>query len=173
MKWAARMILVLAIVITAAFLTWAVVRIVKAVDFNINCEQYIKRAVEASTVDRAMEELEKAIQYAEEHELTEGIVSIFLKQPANDVGFWYNNMVDAHRELSNLPKDASSLEKTNVLMKLRESLSDESKSGAKVNVPSGISIYPANKAYFWWGLLSFIFMCIAWPCTVRAYDEWG
>lgn len=156
MKKAAIFFLVLAIISTVVFGAWAAVRIVKVVQLDLGCVQYLKRAADASTVETAKEELAKAISYAEENNLTDGVVSIFLRQPGNDVGYWYNNMVEAYNELDNLPEDASSLEKTNVLMKLRETLTDEGETGVIVTIPCGISIYPNNVAYFWWGLLSFL-----------------
>lgn len=146
--------LTLAIVFTVAFGAWATVRIVKDYQFNNNCEVYIQRAANASSVEMAKEELAKAIKYAEDNNLTEGIVSIFLKRPKNDVGYWYKNMKTAYEELDNLPEDATTLEKTNLLMKLRESLTDNGESSTYVIHPEGISIYPNNVAYFWWGIIS-------------------
>ena len=154
--------LVFAIIATIVFGAWATVRIVKGVQFDINCTQYVKRAADASTVELAKEELGKAISYAEQNNLTEGVVSIFFHQPKNDIGYWYKNMTDAYNELDNLPEDATSLEKTNVLMKLRETLTDEKESGVSVTMPNGISIYPGNVFYFWWGLLSMIFCFGLW-----------
>ncbi len=142
-------------------------RIVKYVQFNLNCTQNLKRAADANTVERAKEELGKAIFYAEKNNLTEGVVSIFLHQPKNDVGYWYQNMIESYDELENLPEDATSLEKTNVLMKLRETLTDETESGVSVTIPNGISIYPRNVAYFWWGLLSPIFCLVLWIMVLK------
>lgn len=159
---AAKIFMVFAIIATVVFGAWTTVRIVKDVQFEMNCTQYLKRAADANTVETAKEELAKAISYAEAHNLTEGVVSIFLHQPKNDIGYWYNNMTEAYAELENLPEDATSLEKTNVLMKLRETLTDEKESGVSVTVPKGISIYPNNVLYFWWGLLSFIVCCGLW-----------
>ncbi len=163
--------MVLAIIATMVFGAWGTVRIVNAVEFNTNCKQYLKRAADANTVETAKEELAKAISYAEDNNLTEGVVSIFLRQPKNDVGYWYKNMTEAYEELENLPEDATSLEKTNVLMKLRETLTDETDSGVSVTVPNGISIYPNNVAYFWWGMLSFILALLFWIMTGVAYDN--
>ena len=159
---AAKIFMVFAIIATVVFGAWTTVRIVKDVQFDTNCKQYLKRAADANTVETAKEELAKAISYAEENKLTEGVVSIFLHQPKNDVGYWYKNMTEAYAELENLSEDATSLEKTNVLMKLRETLTDEKESGVSVTVPEGISIYPNNVLYFWWGLLSFIVCCGLW-----------
>ena len=76
-------------------------------------------------------------------------------------------MIESYDELENLPEDATSLEKTNVLMKLRETLTDETESGVSVTIPNGISIYPRNVAYFWWGLLSPIFCLVLWIMVLK------
>ncbi len=149
MKKARKKMMVFAIITTIVSCAWSTVRTVKEVQFEINCTQYLKRAADANTVERAKEELEKAISYAEKNNLTEGVVSIFFHQPKNDIGYWYQNMTETYDELENLPEDATSLEKTNVLMKLRETLTDETDSGVSVTIPNGISIYPRNVAYFW------------------------
>ena len=158
----AKIFMVFAIIATIVFGAWVTVRSVKDVQFSMNCTQYIKRAADANTVETAKEELSKAISYAEENNLTEGVVSIFFHQPKNDIGYWYKNMTESYSELENLSEDATSLEKTNVLMKLRETLTDETEKGVSVTVPGGISIYPSNILYFWWGLLSGIFCFGLW-----------
>jgi len=163
MKKFTSVFLILAIVFTVIFCVWATIRIVKVVQFNFDCEAYLQRAANANTVEMAKEELAKAIAYAEQNNLTEGIVSIFLKNPANDIGFWYRNIKSAYEELQNLPEDSAPLEKTNVLMKLRESLTERSEGGGtQVIVPLGISIYPNNVIYFWLSMLSCAGLCVFW-----------
>lgn len=162
---------VLAIIATIAFGAWGTARIVKDVQFDMNCSQYIKRATDANTVETAKEELAKAISYAEENNLTKGIVSIFFHQPENDIGYWYKNMTETYGELENLSEDATSLEKTNVLMKLRETLTDQEESRVSVTIPDGISIYPNNVSYFLWGLLSGIFCIVFWMQVVFNGDK--
>ena len=156
--------LILAIVCTILFFGWATVRIVKYIPFSLNCEAYLKRAADANTVELAKGELAKAIDYIEKNNLTEGIVSIFLKNPANDIEFWYHNIKSAYYELERcLPDDVSQLEKTNVLMKLRESLTDrDGNGGTKVIYPDGIEIYPDNVLYFWLSMVSGVFACVFW-----------
>ena len=157
------MFLLLAIVCTLIFVSWATVRIIKSIQFSFECEAYLKRAANANTIELAKTELEKAIEYAELNNLTEGIVSIFLKNPANDLGFWYRNMKVAYEELDTLPENASPLEKTNVLMKLRESLTDSDSTGAtSVITPSGITIYPNNMVYFLWSMFSSVAATVFW-----------
>lgn len=146
----------LTILSVISFFSWATVRIVHTYQFDANCTQYIKRAADASSVDVAKRELGKAIEYCEENGLTEGIVSIFLKQPKNDIGFWYENMKVAYAELEALPEDSTPLEKTNVLMKIRESLTENGENSSYVSTPEGIEIYPNNVLYLLWVTFSLI-----------------
>lgn len=162
-----------AIMATIVLGAWLIVRIVKDVQFDMNCTQYIKRAADAGTVETAKKELSSAISYAEENNLTEGVVSIFFHQPRNDIGYWYKNMTESYSELENLSEDATSLEKTNVLMKLRETLTDENQSGVSVTIPDGISIYPSNVLYFLWGFPSGILCIVFWIMTFVAWlKDW-
>jgi len=173
MKKITKIFLSAAIIFSLFFISWTAVRIVKAVTFEFECEAYIKRATNASTVEMAKTELAKAIEYAERNNLTEGIVSIFLKNPRNDISFWYNNMTAAYNELDALPEDSTPLEKTNVLMKLRESLADNSgDGGATVLLPAGISIYPDNVLYFWWCMISLFGLGVFWSLfAVSLYNH--
>lgn len=163
--------LILAIIFTLMFCGWGIVRIVKAEIFRMNCKEYILRASEASSIEIAKTELSKAISYAEKNNLTQGIVHIIIKDPANDVGFWYKNMKTAYEELDNIAEDASALEKTNVLMKLKESLTDTTeKNDIIATTPQGISIYPYNVLYLLWGFISFIAAIIFW--IKYSIDRW-
>lgn len=174
MRKSAKTFLVLAIVTTMIFLVWGGVRTVKGISFDKNCTQYLKRAADANSVEMAKEELGKAISYSESQRLTEGVVSIFLHQPKNDIGYWYSNMVTAYEELENLPDNSTPLEKTNVLMKLRETLTDSNSDGTTVTVPGGISIYPNNVGYFWWGIISSIACFVFWILFMIAWvNDWG
>lgn len=161
--------IILATVFTTIFLVWMGIRITQSISFNQGCKQYLKRAADASTVEVAKSELEKAIAYAEKNNLTEGVVSVFFKQPKNDVGFWYNNMLSAYNELNTMDENTSTLEQTNMLMRLRESLVDETEDGIEVTVPDGISVYPNNKFFFWMGIVSFFMMIGLW-FWVYMYD---
>lgn len=161
-KTATTIAIIFATVFTVLFCVWAGIRIYSEVTFNNNCKQYIKRAADASTIEVAREELGKAIEYAEKNNLTEGIVHIFFKQPKNDIGFWYNNMVSAYNELCEVDENTNSMEQTNLLMKLRESLVDNTEDGVSVTVPSGIAVYPNNALLFWFGIISAIMMIGLW-----------
>ena len=164
-----KIFLIIAIISTLTFISWATVRIIKTIQFDFECKAYLKRAADSNTIELAKGELKKAIDYAKEKDLTTGIVSIFLKNPANDIGFWYHNMNLAYEELDSISDNASSLEKTNVLMKLRESLTDSDSSGAtSVIIPDGITVYPNNMLYFLWALLSLILTIIFWILFLKS-----
>lgn len=156
MKKNFQVIFTLLIISVISFALWGVVRTVKAIQFDHACIQYIKRAADASSIELAKEELGKAIEYCEENNLTEGTVSIFFKQPQNDVGYWYKNLTTAYAELESLTDEVSSIERTNMLMKIRETLTDDEEDGVQVTHPEGISVYPNNVSYFWWSIISLI-----------------
>ncbi|MFK8103838.1 MAG: hypothetical protein AB8G15_14990 [Saprospiraceae bacterium] len=119
-------------------------RIQKKIVLKQNVTGYLKRAADANTVEIAQGEIAKVLNYLEQEEITEGYTSIFWKTPNEDIGFWYKNLKASQQELQQV-KDGSTLEKTNVLIKLRETLLDRGGEGKeKVTVPKGLSVYPNN-----------------------------
>lgn len=126
--------------------------------FTIGCRDHLKRAADANTIKTARVELRTALAYMQVTKLTDGHVSIILKQPKNDIGFWFNNLMESFKELETVADDASQLEKSNVLMKLRETILDETESGTKVTHPDWISIHPFNGTY----LFLLIVLSLAW-----------
>jgi hypothetical protein len=143
-----------AILLLLPLLIWSTLRIVNGISFNRNCEGYLKRASDANTVAQAKIELGRAIKYMEENGLTYGYTSVFYTTPDEDVEFWYNNIKSARTELEKVTDGTTPLERTNMLMKLRETLLDSGEKESSVTVPEGISIYPNNVMYFWLGLFS-------------------
>jgi hypothetical protein len=129
------------------------IRITKSVLLNQNCIGYLKRAADANTVETAKEQLQKSIQYLEVNNLTKGYTSVLWQTPDEDVEFWYKNLKASERELMKVDSTTSSMEKTNLLMKLRETLLDNSKEGDSLTVPIGLSRYPNNGM---WGILTLL-----------------
>ena len=127
-------------------------RFYKSVVLKQNCTGYLKRSADANTTDTAKNELSKAISYLEANKLTEGYTSVFYNTPDEDIAFWYKNLKASEIELSKVTDKTTSLEKTNLLMKLRETLLDSEKSGDSITVPNGLSVFPDNK--LWMTLLS-------------------
>ena len=62
----------------------------------------------------------------------------------------------------------STLENTNVLMKLRESLTDNSEQGTKLTIPAGIYLYPNNALFLVANWISgiVIFAFLIWGMVV-------
>ncbi len=126
-------------------------RISKGIELKQNVTGYLKRAADANTIALAEEELSKAIEYLESNNLTSGYTSILWKTPDEDIEFWYKNLKASQVELQNLNSE-SALERTNVLIKLRETLVDQGQK-TRVTVPKGLSVYPNNKL---WAVLMII-----------------
>ena len=129
--------------------------LVKKIQFNQNCSGYLKQAADASTVELALDRINKALSYIEANNLTSGYTSVIYKTEDENVGFWYENIKQCKKELEE-SIDGSQLETSNVLMKVRETLTDENESGTTLTIPQGIWKFPNNT--MWAFLNSFSFM---------------
>lgn len=138
----------------------------KGIEFKQNCSGYLKRAAEANTVEMARGELQKSIKYLEDNNLTSGYTSVLWETPDEDIGFWYQNLKASEKELSEVSEDTSSLEKTNLLMKLRETLLQGGEKGDVITYPKGMSVYPHNGIV---GVVSIILilLLIVWFSYIR------
>lgn len=127
-----------------------------AINFEINCTGHLKRAADANTIEIAQQELETSLKYLEDRKLTTGSTYMLYNTPACDIEFWYNNLKASLGELQLCSKEASQLEKSNVLMKLRETLLDAGEKGTSITHPPYISIYPNVVLYHIVILLSLV-----------------
>ncbi|TSC53252.1 MAG: hypothetical protein LiPW39_385 [Parcubacteria group bacterium LiPW_39] len=91
--------LVLAILATVFLLGLTGVTIYRAVVFDIDCGDRIKRAADANTIELASKEMEVVVSYIEKRGLTEGYTSILYNTPDEDVGFWHQNLKASLGEL--------------------------------------------------------------------------
>jgi len=135
--------------------------------FSMGCSDHLKRAADANTIETAEVELRTALAYMQVNDLTHGHVSIFLKQPKNDIGFWYTNLSQTLAELEIVPDSATQLEKSNVLMKLRETILDETQYGTEVTTPSWVSVHPYN------GTIAFLVIILGLICFVSGCMWWA
>ena len=119
---------------------------IKSIQFDQKCGGYLKQAADANSVELAEKQLNLAIDYIEQHELTSGYTSVLWNTEDENIEYWYNNLKQCQKELA-ATKDNSTLENTNVLMKLRESLTDVDQNGTTLTIPYGISRYPNNLLY--------------------------
>lgn len=132
------------IILLLPILFWTGYRAVADIKFNRGCGGYLKRAADANSVELAKAELTKAIHYIESRGMTTGYTSIVYNTPDEDVGFWYTNLKTSLKDLEDLGPNASPMEKSNTLIKLRETLLDHGNGTEHVTMPSGISVYPNN-----------------------------
>lgn len=129
--------------------------IVKSIKFTQQCSGYLKQAADANTAELALSRINIAIEYVEDHELTSGYTSAIWRTEDENIGFWYENLKACQEELTRC-LDGTQLEKSNVLMKVRESLTDDGEKGTKLTIPNGISRYPYNLLFGIWNLISII-----------------
>jgi|SRR3989338_9631481 len=149
----------LSVFFLCVFGVWGGARIVNGIQFEQEIGGYLKRAADANTIPLAADNLQTALSGIQKRGLTKGYTSLLWRTPDEDVGFWHINLTSAIYELNSIQKNATQLEKTNVLMKLRETLLDEGEN-THVTVPKGASIYPKNKDYAWWGWGTFLLFSI-------------
>jgi len=140
-----------------AFLVLSTVCLVKSIKFDQNCGGYLKQTADANTPEIALERITLALDYIEAHDLTTGYTSILYRTEDENVEFWYKNIKACKAELENC-LDGTQLEKSNVLMKVRESLTDNDSNGTSLTIPTGISRHPYNVLWAWimWPLTTFL-----------------
>lgn len=120
---------------------------VKRIHFKQDCSGYLRQAADANTPELALDRLNRAIDYIEAHGLTTGYTSVLWRTEDQNVEFWYMNLKACQSELEGC-LDGSQLEKSNVLMKVRESLTEDSGDhGTQLTIPSNIAYYPDNAFY--------------------------
>ena len=146
-----RLLLYLSIVIFFSSLSYGVYRDVL---FNMECEGYLKLAANSNSIELAKSNLDHAIQYIEKNQLTSGNSAIFIKGPSTNITLWYANLKACQKEIWEMSvKGGNTLEQTNLLMKLRESLLNNE----LVIVPEFLSMYPYQKVIILTLIISTIF----------------
>lgn len=143
--------------------------IVCGITFNVNCRGHLKRAADSNTAEMAKQELDVALSYLEKEGLTDGYTSVIYKTPDEDIGFWYSNLKAASEELGAIDSNATILEKSNALMKLRETLLDQGEKSETVTVPDGISRYPYNGILGTLMLISLLLVFIGYIIVESSY----
>lgn len=127
-------------------------------DYDRNIGGHLKRAADANTVELAKTELSIAIKNIEARSFTKGSSHLFWSTPATDLEFWYKNLQVSLVELETIKSDASLVEKTNTLMKLRETLLDHGNREETVTAPENITLYPYQFTFFLvFGVFLFLF----------------
>ena len=145
------------------------VAMVKCLRMDANCISYFEMAADANSVDLAEKHLSLGIKYLEENNLTTGNTKIFIYNPTNDIGLWYENLKSAQTQLQELKTQESltELEESNALMKLRETLLN---SGGAVTHPEMITFYPNHIGWSFALWFIWILLFVAIPLGLCASD---
>jgi hypothetical protein len=145
--------------------------IVRDIEFDRDCTSYLYLSANANSIEIAEERLTTAIEYLEEHNLTSGDCRfIIANRPANNIEYWYNNLKSAQLQLREIITNntASELEKSNVLIKLRETLLDDD----DLVIPENLCFYPNQT-------IIIIMSLIIWGLWILAFaiftnlDDWS
>lgn len=134
-----------AAVAIAALLAYLIV--MANIDFQQRITGHLKLAADASTIEKARSQLQIALKAIEDKNLVQGSSHAIWSTPGTDMGFWYGNLKDAHTELAKFDDKAPPLVVSNQLMKLRETLLDDTGDGVEVTVPASAWYHPWQKAF--------------------------
>ncbi len=162
-----RISLIFAIILTIVFFVTLTLEIVRRYRFKIGCEDWLKLAGEAMDVYQARGFLAKGIEYLERKNLTVGSSAYFLKTPSADLGLWYQRLKSGEEILEEViarkeKGEATPLEISNTLMKLRELLVDITEKKTEVTLPTKIWLFPKQITFLIWYLISGIGSLIFW-----------
>lgn len=139
-------------------LLWFGGREYKNIIFNRECGGHLKRAADSNTIALATIEMATAVNYLEANHLTNGYTLVFYNTPDEDVGFWHQNLkasLDQLQQETAKKPEATALEQSTLLLKLRQTLLDHKEGGEQITAPTGISVYPNNLL---WGVAFWIFL---------------
>lgn len=132
----------------------------KSIVFDTQCKEYLSLAANANSIELARTNLDKAIQYIEQNQLTSGNTAFFIKGPSTDLTSWYANLKACQKEVWTMDvKKGTVLEETNLLMKLRESLMSE----GLIIIPENIELHPNQLLYL------IVFGCSILFCAIMSF----
>ena len=152
---------ILAVIVSALWLAAIVWFICLRVEFEQNCTGYLKQAADANTIELAIDRLDKAIEYVELKKWTDGYTSVLWKTEDENIGFWYKNLKASRVELEKA-LFSTQMEQTNVLMKLRETLTSNSENGTYITYPDGLWKYPNNMEFAVFACIIHILLIVMW-----------
>lgn len=150
---------ILGVILIIPFIFFLGLLTLNDINFDINIGGHMERAANANTIELATQEMKIVVNNMKNKGMTSGYTSVIYKTPDEDVGYWYTNMNDSLSELYTISSNSSQLEKSNVLMKLRESLTSSESGSSGITVPEGITRFPYNTGYAIVGYI-FLILCI-------------
>lgn len=153
-NWA-KILFFAALSMTFVFAGWAVTRGVLSASFSNNCGEYLAQASSSTTPEKALQDLESVIEYAEYNSMTEGFTTIaWSTPPSEDVGRWYESLTDIQEQLQGLVDDEpQDLGELSSFVALKSQQFQNMKTLIR-QPPDGISIFGYNQVFFLWFVIS-------------------
>ena len=146
--------------------------IISTIYFRVKCETPLRKAALAETIPEAKVNLDKAIQFVEQNQLTTGYSSLFFKEDEYNITKWYATLKSAQSEIDILyVKGYDQVEELDALIALLIKLTDipENKQCVFLNdivfVPTGIQFVPLYE-FVWIMFLFSITICTILGITV-------
>jgi hypothetical protein len=163
---------IVSIILAVPFFSWSITRIVKEKHFDDNCSYHISEALSADGIhtftdnDYAIKEIDTAITYLENNNLTSGYTTITDKVSREDLSIFYNDIKKRSEYFHDLKtKNIDDIEKYKMYATMRNLHTRE------LDVPSGISIFPHNTFYCVWAYLSIICLILAVIGIITLIDQ--
>ena len=129
------------------FTALACIPIVKGIVFNRDCGAYLERASQAPTPDIARVSLDKALAYLNENHMTEGNTYIIIPSPNDTLEWLYSRVSQARKVLDEITVKSTPLEVSNVMIRMKDSISEQGESGEHVILPVHVALWPYQ--LFW------------------------
>jgi len=134
-------------VLVATMVTTIMSMFIQSMELDRCCLQHLRLAANASTVDMAESQLRTAISWLERHKGKTGSTALIYRTPDTDYGYWLANLKASADELRQLGPDSTQTDRTNTLLKLRETIMDNDASGSYVAVPENLATFPCTGSY--------------------------
>lgn len=159
---------VLTSIIFAASLTFLIYFVVLQISFYQNVTSYLQGAADANSVQLALDRMTPALNFLEETNRTEGYSHLLIKTEKVNVGFWYDNLVSAKKDVEEASnRTLGKLEESNLLLKLRETILNND---GNVTKPSHIVLYPNQRIFIFFIVLSVLAMPISFAMLLHSIN---
>ena len=138
--------------------------------YNQRFEVHLDRAVHATDVKLASQELEIAKKWLEETKKTSGNSSVTIDIAQNDLGYFYQNISEATQRLNALSAEPNSVAASNELLKFEGSFKVKTEKGETLRQPENLEIFPNQRIWFYGGgvlwVLALIGAFLSWAGIV-------
>lgn len=134
-----------------SFLAWGTTRTIDGIQYGRQVNGHLALAASANSIDLAKQQMQIAVHNMEDAGTTTGFTSVLWTDPSEDVGFWYSNLKSSLTELNSVTSATSELERSNILLKLHQTVTAHKSQDADVFSPDGISVFPNNVRFALWG----------------------